>query len=474
MSWLAHQARDRPQAPALRGGDLTLDYETLAGRVARAAGALAAAGAAPGDRVAVRLPNRLDHAVVVHAVSWLGAVLVPVHARWAPAEAAGPLAQVGARLLIADAGDPIVGAGLPCPVLPAAELEAKGGALPEAAAQPAPQVDGALHSILFTSGTTGAPRPVPLTHGNHRASAEASAANLGVEPDDDWLCCLPLSHVGGLAILLRSALYGTCATLADGFEPAAVAALLAGGRITLASLVPTMLRRVLEVAPPPAPRLRAVLLGGGPIDRGTVERALDRGLPALGTYGMTETASQVATVPTAQARAKAGSGGRALPGVELEVVGAGDRPLPPGETGVIRVRGAMVSAAAAGPGGWLVTGDLGRLDADGFLWVAGRRDELVVTGGENVAPAEVEAVLRAHPEVADCAVVGVPDPEWGHAVAAAIVPRDPARPPAPADLAAWCRARLAGFKVPRRWTVVAELPRTSSGKVVTARVRELV
>lgn len=466
MSWLARQAAVRPGMPALRDRDLTLDHAALAERTARAAGALAGEGIEPGDRVAVRLPNRLDHAVAIHAVTWLGAVLVPVHWRWAAGEAAAALTEVGARLLVADAGDPVAGAAgaeLPCPVLPAAKLEASDRAFPEAADPP----DGALHSILFTSGTTGPPRPVPLTHGNHRASAEASAANLGVETDDDWLCCLPLSHVGGLAILLRSVLYGTAATLVEGLDPAVVAEHLASGRITLASLVPTMLRRLLELpegACLASPRLRAVLLGGGPIDGATVERALDRGIPALGTYGMTETASQVATVPPEAARSKAGSGGRPLPGAELEVTGAGE----------IRVRGPMVSAAAAGADGWLATGDLGRVDEDGFLWVEGRRDEVVVTGGENVAPAEVEAVLSAHPEVADCAVVGVPDPEWGRAVAAAVVPRNPEHPPAPGDLAAWCRARLASFKVPKRWAVVQALPRTPSGKVARGEIRGLL
>lgn len=505
VSWLAETARERPGAPALRAGDITLDYAGLAERAARGAGALAAAGVAPGDRVAVRLPNRLDHAVAIHAVAWRGAVLVPVHRRWEAREVPEPVARVRAKLLVSDPDDPVAGADLPCPVLHA-------GALHEGVPMdPVPRADHALHSILFTSGTTGTPRAVPLTHGNHRASAGASAANLGVEPDDDWLCCLPLSHVGGLAILLRSVLQGTTATLVEGFEAEAVAAHLGSGRISVASLVPTMLRRLLEIGPPPDPggdelrpytqrvevhqtggveqlasaraggtpkpvpgsRLRAVLLGGGPFDRALVERALDHGLPVLGTYGMTETASQVATVPPEAARRKAGSGGRALSGVKLEVLGDDGRPAGPGESGAIRVRGAMVAASAAGPDGWLTTGDRGHLDGDGFLWVAGRADAVIVTGGENVAPAEVEAALREHPEVADCAVVGVPDPVWGRAVAAAVVPRHPGSPPAPDDLTAWCRARLAGFKVPRRWAIVADLPRTPSGKVATAALPNL-
>ncbi|HLE84396.1 MAG TPA: AMP-binding protein [Thermoanaerobaculia bacterium] len=500
MSWLARQARERPGTAAVRAGGEALTYAELAERAGRGAAALAAAGVAAGDRVAIRLPNTLEHAVAIHAVAWGGAVLVALHPRLAPGEAAALLAASGARLLIAAGDDPLAAAGSPCPVLPVERLgEGAGGPLaapaPRPAPRPAAQPDRALHSILFTSGTTGRPRPVPLTCGNHRASAEASAANLGVRPDDDWLCPLPLAHVGGLAVVLRAVLYGTCVTLVEGFEPEAVARRLRSGAVTHASLVPTMLRRLL--APPPAPggdelrpymagvgsrgqdtplgseRLRAVLLGGGPVDPELVERALARGLPVLGTYGMTGTASQVATVPPASAGGKPGAAGPPLPGVEIELRDAGGRALPPGETGEIHVRGPMVSAALAQPDGWLATGDLGRLDGDGWLWIEGRREGVVVTGGENVSAAEVEAVLRAHPAVADCAVVGLPDPDWGELVAAAVVPRGPEAPPAAEALAAWCRARLAPFKVPKRWRIVEELPRTPSGKVARAEVRGL-
>jgi o-succinylbenzoate---CoA ligase len=480
MSWLARQARDRPGEVAVRAAGGSLSFAELAARAARGAAALAEAGVAAGGRVAVRLPNRLEHAVAIHAVTWAGAVLVPVHARSAAAEVALLLEDAGAHLLVAAGDDPLAaGAGLPCPALPVGRLDRGApGALPG----PAPQCDEALHSILYTSGTTGRPRPVPLTHGNHRASAEAAAANLGLEAGDDWLCPLPLTHVGGLAAVLRAVLSGTCVTLLEGFDAGEVARRLRSGAVTHASLVPTMLRRLLEASPGVVPlgsdRLRAVLLGGGPIDPETVELALERGLPILGTYGMTETASQVATVPPgAAARRKPGSAGPPLPGVEIEVRGATDRVLAAGESGEIHVRGPMVSAASAGApadrGGWLATGDLGHLDAEGWLWVEGRQDGVIVTGGENVSAAEVEAVLCAHPEVADCAVVALPDPDWGELVAAAVVPRGPEAPPAAAALAAWCRARLAPFKVPKRWRTVKELPRTPTGKVARSELRGL-
>ncbi|HEX6201098.1 MAG TPA: AMP-binding protein, partial [Thermoanaerobaculia bacterium] len=338
MNWLGRQALVRPSAVAVRAPDRTLTYAELAAAAARGAGALAAAGAGPGDRVAVRLPNRADHAVAVHAVTWLGGVLVPVHLRLAPGEAAALLAEAGTALLVADAGDPLAAAALPCPILDAGRLAEETPGAPSLVA-PAPQPADGPHSLLFTSGTTGRPRPVPLTHGNHLASAAASAFNLGLRPDDDWLCPLPLAHVGGLAVLLRSVLYGTAVTLLDGFDPAAVAERLRSGAVTHASLVPTMLRRLLEAVPGDGPlgsrRLRAVLLGGGPVEADLVARALERGLPVLGTYGMTETASQVATVPPEAAARKPGAAGPALPGAEVEVRTGTGEAAAPGQTGEI-------------------------------------------------------------------------------------------------------------------------------------------
>lgn len=496
MSWLARQARANPDAPAVRSGERVLTYAELAAAAARAAETLEAAGVDPGTRVAVRLGNRLEHVVAVHAAAWTGAVLVEVHPKLAPAEVPELLNAAKADLLVAEASDPltspVVRPTLPCPVLGVEALEEALGVSADEGVRPppAPQRADALHSILFTSGTTGRPRPVPLTCGNHLASAAASAWNLGVRPDDDWLCCLPLAHVGGLAIVVRSVLQGTCVTLLDGSDPSTVAELFRSGRVTLASLVPTMLRRLLEppraggttdpgtgeAAPaggPASPRLRAILLGGGPADPELVASARDRGLPVLTTYGMTETASQVATLPPGAERARWGSAGLPLPGAEVEIRRRDGSTAPAGEAGEIAVRGPMICREAAGAGGWLATGDLGRLDEDGFLWVEGRLDELVVTGGENVSPREVERALREHPAVAEAAVVGLSDREWGRVVAAAVVPRDPAEAPGPDVLAAWCRERLAPFKVPKRWRVVDELPRTGSGKVAREEVRRL-
>ena len=307
-----------------------------------------------------------------------------------------------------------------------------------------PRVAPDVRTVIFTSGTTGEPKPVGLTEANHEASAIASAWGLGVAPDDRWLCCLPLWHVGGLSILHRSAVYGTTAVLHDGFSVPRVLDALSSGGVTLVSLVSTMLRRLVDAGLSEWPALRAALVGGGPIPADLVEWADAAGFPMRRTYGMTETCSQVVTDD------------RPLLGVELRI----------GDGGEVLVRGPMVAPGAVGADGWLHTGDRGRLDGDRLV-VEGRLDDVIVTGGENVAAREVEEVLLSHPGVVDAAVVGRPDPEWGEAVVAYVVG---AGGLGGADLREHCRARLAGFKVPKAVRFVDELPRNAAGKVVKARL----
>ena len=313
---------------------------------------------------------------------------------------------------------------------------------PRLGAPPAPiDAPPGTATVIFTSGTTGEPKPVYLTAANHEASAIASAWNLGVDPGDRWLCCLPLWHVGGLSILHRSALYGTTAVLHDGFHAQRVREELESGGITQVSLVATMLRRLIDAGLGEWPTLRAALVGGGPVPSDLVEWAAGTGFPLIQTYGMTETASQVVT------------GGRPLLGVDLEIAADGE----------ILVSGPMVAPGATSEDGWLHTGDRGRLDANGSLHVEGRLDDMIVTGGENVAAAEVEAALLSHPAVADAAVVGQPNPEWGEAVTAYVVLAAEASDD---ELLTHCRQRLAAFKVPKSVHRRDELPRNAAGKLL--------
>src|SRR5215211_3185682 len=308
--------------------------------------------------------------------------------------------------------------------------------------------DDAAAMLIHTSGTTGAPRPITLTHGNWAAHAWASAAALGHPTDERWLCCLPLSHVGGLGILVRAAIHATTVLLHERFDAGVVATALHEG-VTGVSLVPTMLGRVLDAGLECPPLLRVALIGGGPVPPGMLRRALDAGIPVAQTYGLTEACSQVTAEEPGEA---SGTAGRPLPGVEL------------------LVRGPTVAPGSVDEDGSLHTADLGVLDRRGRLTVVGRRTETIVSGGENVAPAEVEAALESHPAVSEVAVFGRPDPEWGERVVAAVVLHEGSTA-APDDLRAHAAARLARYKVPKEVELRAALSRTASGKVRRAELR---
>jgi len=360
---------------------------------------------------------------------------VPLNTRLTAGERSWQLRHCGARLVVEE---PLDGE--------------EGDAAPGRALDPS-----AEWALIFTSGTSGVPRPVSLSHTNFAASAFSSAWNLGVDPGDRWLCVLPLFHVGGLSILTRSAIYGTAAVIHESFEVERVRDALESGEVTLASLVPTMLRRLVGAGFERAPALRAALLGGGPVPHDLLDWAAARDLPLLQTYGMTETCSQIATLAAAEAASMAGSAGRPLPNVVLSI----------SDEGEILVRGPMVALGALAGDGWLHTGDRGRLDGDGYLWVDGRLKDVIVSGGENVDCAEVERVLERHPAVVEAAVVGVPDPEWGELVTAYVVL---ANGVGDDELIAHCRRQLAAYKAPRRLHRVSELPRNAAGKLLRSQL----
>ena len=311
-------------------------------------------------------------------------------------------------------------------------------------------VEDGVAVVVATSGTGGVPKLVELGADAVAWSARATSRSLDAGPGDRWLCCVPVHGVAGLAVVARAWHSGLPVELHDRFDPAAVAG--AAGRATLVSLVPAQLRRLLAVGDHAA-RFRRVLLGGGPIPAGLAAEATARGVHLVRTYGMTET-----------------FGGMVHDGHPLE--GSEVRTGPDGELLVRgpmlfrRYRGDPERTAAALRDGWLHTGDLGRIAPDGLVTVLGRRDDLVISGGVNVHPEEVEAVLATHPAVAEVAVAGWADPEWGQRVAAFVVPRDPANPPVLAELQAFARERLAAAKAPRELVLVPSLPRTGSGKLL--------
>ena len=480
--WLAHRAASTPRRWALREGDRRWSFAELDERVSSLGSWLRDHGVEPGSRVAVAAANSLAYAAAIHALARLGATFVPLNVRLKAEELAWQLRDAEVRLVLFDethealASSAAESAAVPAVPLP--DLES----LPSAPAIRRRFRLEAPHSLIYTSGTTGRPKGVLLTFGNHLWSATGSALNLGLRADDVWLACLPFFHVGGLSILLRSVLYGIEVSIHRGFDAAAVNEDIDERGVTIVSVVATMLRRMLDArrdAPYP-PSLRCLLTGGGPVPRELLERCARIGAPVVQTYGLTEAASQVCTLSPEDALRKLGSAGKPIFPTEVRVVDETDAPVRAGEVGEIVVRGPTVMAgyhrrpaetARALRDGWLHTGDLGYLDADGYLYVVDRRSDLIVTGGENVAPIEVEEVLRRHPAVADAAVVGLPDVEWGQRVVAAVELR-PGAAVAETELQAWCRERLAGYKVPREIRVVAELPKTASGKVLRRLVRE--
>jgi o-succinylbenzoate---CoA ligase len=421
-AWLPRAARAHPARPALN--DLT--YRELDAAADRAARVLAARGAGPGCRVALALPPGAAFAVALHATQRLGALAVPIDLR-----------------LTADerpAGDVTVDEQHPL----------EGGAELPPAPAPAGHELGRPAILVHTSGTSGAPKPVGLTYGNWLWSALGSGVALGVAREERWLCTLPLSHVGGLSILMRSAIYATTALVHARFETDRVLHALRHDGVTVVSLVPTTLARLLDAGLRDPPALRCALIGGGPVAPELLRRARDAGVPVAQTYGLTEACSQVTTARPGDEQPDAGP-----PLFCTRVRIAGD--------GEILVAGPTLASARAG--GWHPTGDLGDLDGDGRLRVTGRKADTIVTGGENVAPTEVEAVLAEHPAVAEAAVHARPDHDWGEAVVATVVLRDGMRADA-ADLLAHCAARLARFKVPKDVRFAAELPRTRSGKLL--------
>jgi O-succinylbenzoic acid--CoA ligase len=323
--------------------------------------------------------------------------------------------------------------------------------------------------VIHTSGTTSAPRPIELSYGNLLWSALGSAVALGLDPRERWLCTLPVSHVGGLSILVRSAIYATTAVIHERFETEHVLKALREEEITLVSVVATTLARLLDAGLADPPRLRCALTGGGPVPAALVERARAAGVPVSLTYGLTEACSQVTTTPALEARGSDLAAGAPLFCTQVRIDGSGE--LEPG-VGEILVRGPTVARSGLAADGWLHTGDLGRLDVHGRLTVTGRRAETIVSGGENVAPAEVEAVLEAHPQVLEAAVLGAPDAQWGEMVTAIVVLRDGEQLTG-GELRAHCALALAPYKVPKRVTLVeGPLPRTPSGKLLRRKLQQ--
>jgi O-succinylbenzoic acid--CoA ligase len=483
--WLKQRAHLSPDRVALEADGSKLTYRELDAAVDEMAAALIRHGVRRGEVVALLAQNGTAFARAVHAVPRAGAVLMPLNLRLTAAEIAWQLEDAEVHRVLHDAAQRELAVAVREQVVPLELI-----ALQSLADSPSPDKGmlaevarfdlGALHSVAYTSGTTGRPKGAMLSYGNHLWSATASALNLGLRADDRWLACLPLFHVGGLSILLRSAIYGTTAVVHDGFDAARVNAAIDSEGVSIVSVVANMLQRMLDERDgrPFPETLRCVLLGGGPAPEPLLRRCAGIGVPVVQTYGLTETASQFATLAQEDALSKLGSAGKPLFGGELRILREDGSECGPGEAGEIVVRGPSITpgylnhsheTAAAIRDGWLHTGDAGHVDAEGYLYVLDRRDDLIVSGGENVYPAEVEAALASHPDVLEAGVYGIDDEHWGRVPAAAVVLREGAVASAD-DLLAFCRERLAAYKTPKRIEFVASLPRNAAGKLMRNRL----
>ncbi len=466
---LLDQAQRTPHAIALHTPDVTLTYQQLADQIFADAKRLTALGMGAGDVVAILSHNTNSAVCLIFAISACGGIVLPLNTRLTGDELAYQLMLAEAKLLIVEDG-------LAMPPVEIAIMRVGATSTPSDTIYRVPtpiQTDNSPAVIMFTSGTSGKPKGAILTHGNLFANAIASHERLSMTQNDHWLCILPLYHIGGLSILIRCFMLGGCVSLLPKFDADAVHRVLCERPITLISLVPTMLYRLLEMDTHQWQKsLRLILLGGSSADAPLMRRCAERNLPVATTYGLTEASSQVCTATPDATQSKPASVGKPMPSITVRVVDEHGQNCPVGEIGEVVVRGKTVMAgyyknpeatAKTIRDGELFTGDMGYLDADGDLWIIQRRSDLIVTGGENVYPAEIEAIVRDIAGVHDVAVVGIPDAEWGQKIGCVLV----------ADVTivsikeveAFLRAKLAGYKVPRVWKFADALPLNATGKI---------
>lgn len=495
--WIHAAAARHGAKPALHAADGMFDYATLARRIDALAGSLAAHGVARGAVVAWLGTSSATMLAALVAAARIGAVFMPLNWRLAPPEHRAQLAAVAPRLLVADtefaaacAGQQVAPPGTVCVVrgaaAPAGWLSWDEFAVRSAAHAAAESADPDSPALLcFTSGAGGTPKGVLLSARALAANADAAVDMNGLVGDDRVLTALPLFHVGGLNIQTLPALRCGCSvTLHARFDADTTFDTIERDRITVTVLVPAQLEVLLAHPRWPVADLRSLRLiatGSTLVPRRLIDAVHARGVPLIQVWGATETGPVVCCLHADEAVAHAGSAGRAALGAELRIADADGRKLPCGSSGEVLVRGPQLMSGywnddaateRALAGGWFHSGDAGHLDADGWLWIDGRLKDMIICGGENVSPAEVEAVLLESIEVAEAAVVGRPDARWGEAVVAFVVAA-PGQQIDSARLLAAFDGRLARFKHPRDVFVVATLPRTALGKVRKEALRQI-
>jgi len=495
-SWTARRARKTPGALALVHDDTRLTYAMLHDRVARLAAALRGLGVRRGDRVAYLGQNHPSFVETMFAVWAAGGVFVPLNMRLAGPEVAHQLADSGASALIyAPAQADLVaglGPGAAVPQLVALDGPDGGalgyedlltGAAPKWADEAVSLSDPCL--IMYTSGTTGRAKGAILTHGNITWNAVNVLVDTDMRSDEVALVVAPLFHTAALNMLcLPVLLKGGTAVIESAFDPQRALAAIARHRVTVMFGVPAIYDAM--AAQPGWPdadlsSLRTLLCGGAPVPHATIRSYLDRGLSFIQGYGMTEASPGVLLLDAAHAESKAGSAGVPHFFTDVRIVRPDFAAAAAGERGEIVVAGPNVmtgywqqpeaTAQALADGTWLRSGDIAVSDTDGYVFVADRVKDVIISGGENIYPAEVESALRGHPDVADCAVIGIPEEKWGEVGRAVVVLR-PGAQAGDQDILAFLDGRIARYKIPKSVRFADSLPRTATGKILKKALRE--
>ncbi|GAA5423126.1 hypothetical protein TEHD86_0176 [Tetragenococcus halophilus subsp. halophilus] len=474
--WLSKQADLKPNQLALEyNGKETLSFQELAQASQSMARRLANLGVEKGSHIALLSQNNVNMIIAIHALSYLGAVAVLLNTRLSANELQFQINDAKVNLLVTSVFFSDKTEGIDVPQKKSfSELQR----LPE---KEVPlQNELVLNdpfTIIYTSGTTGFPKGVVHTYGNHWWSAIGSALNLGISPQDKWLTVLPLFHVSGLSTLFKSVIYGMPIYLMTSFEPEKVHEALMKNHITMISVVTVMLQRLLEqMATERYPeQLRCVLLGGGPAPKPVLEQARKKEVPVFQSYGLTETSSQIVTLSPQDALRKIGSAGKPLVPAQLKIHDPSTRGV-----GEIYVKGPMVTKGyfnnptadqKAFQTDWLKTGDLGYLDEEGFLYVVDRRNDLIISGGENIYPSEIESVVSELTGVQEVGVTNRSDDQWGEVPVAFIV-KDTQNVLDEEMVQTYLKSRLASYKVPKKIYFVEQLPRNASNKLMRYKLKE--
>jgi len=494
-AFLRHWATDRPQRMAMVG-ERRMDFAALDSATRRVATALQTAGLQRGDRIAWLGKNAVLYFTLLFGAARIGVVMAPVGWRLAAPERRYIVDDTGSKLLFAGAGFAddarALAAGLPGVQRVFSDDEAWAwidGTAPAAFTPSGPE-DAILQ--LYTSGTTGNPKGVELCNRNlfglRRAGIDAGLPWAAWEDDEVVMVAMPCAHIGGTGLGFMALAGGVCGCVMAEFTPDGVFDAIRDEGVTRFFAVPAALQMLVNhprCAQTDFRRLKYIFYGAAPIPLALLRQCVQAfGCQFVQAYGMTETTGTVVALPPEDhdpnGSPRMRAAGKPLPGVEVKVVGPDGQPLPTGQVGEIVTRSSNnmlgywkqpeATARTLTREGWVHTGDAGYLDADGYVYIHDRVKDMIISGGENVYPAEVENAIYGHPDVAEVAVIGVPDDTWGEAVKAVVVPR-PGRQIEPASIIAWARERIAGFKVPKSVDVLPELPRNPTGKILRRALR---